>query len=357
MTPSTSGSHRATPIGDGASLADRITLRPYRGSIEHAEMRRVANLVRAANGDRPIGSVAETDAHYARFDQDALPLDVALAELDGRLVAYARATLEWLSTGEGEIGGILAVDPAFKGRGIEERLVQHVMRRARQQVAGARSGTSLYVRFFLTAAEAPTRAAVEAAGFRPVRASAEMVRPSLDDIPDIPMPEGFEIRPIAAGDEAMIRRVWDADGRAFADTWGHEAPTERAYLSWRRSPAFDPTLWRVAFHGDAIAGQILNYLGEPDADGVVTGFTEAISVQPEWRRRGLARALLAASLRAVREAGATRAGLGVDSMNPNQAQTLYASMGYRVVGEGLSYELGPFPAGSDGPANVVGAGS
>ena len=117
--------------------------------------------------------------------------------------------------------------------------------------------------------------------------------------------------------------------------------TERAYQAWRSSPAFDPSLWRVAFHGDEIAGQILNYLGEPRPDGSRLGFTEAISVQPAHRRRGLARALLAASLRAVRDAGATLAGLGVDSQNPNQAQALYASMGYEVVSVTYTYELGP----------------
>jgi ribosomal protein S18 acetylase RimI-like enzyme len=105
----------------------------------------------------------------------------------------------------------------------------------------------------------------------------------------------------------------------------------------------------VAFHHDDIAGQILNYLGEPEPGGGRIGWTEAISVQPEFRRRGLARALLAESLRAVRDAGATRAGLGVDSQNPNQAQTLYESMGYQVVAVTYTYELGPFGPGESVP--------
>jgi ribosomal protein S18 acetylase RimI-like enzyme len=143
--------------------------------------------------------------------------------------------------------------------------------------------------------------------------------------------------------------VWEASARAFADTWGEELPSEARYAAWVASESFDPPLWRVAFHGDEIAGEILNYLGEPEPDGSRIGFTEGISVQAEFRRRGLARALLAASLRAVRDAGATKAALGVDSQNPNQAQTLYESMGYRVVSVGYVYELGPYPAGSDGP--------
>ncbi|MBF8290251.1 MAG: Acetyltransferase, partial [Chloroflexi bacterium] len=75
------------------------------------------------------------------------------------------------------------------------------------------------------------------------------------------------------------------------------------------------------------------------------GMTEAISVQPEHRRRGLARALLAESLRAVRDAGADQACLGVDTQNPNQALTLYESLGFRIVSETFEYQLGPFAPG------------
>jgi mycothiol synthase len=142
----------------------------------------------------------------------------------------------------------------------------------------------------------------------------------------------------------MHRRVYDAGTHAFADSWGEEAPSDANFQRFVSFPTFDPTLWRVAFHGDQIAGQILNYLDEQvEADGGRLGWTESISVQPEFRRLGLARALLAASLRSVRDAGATRAALGVDLMNPNDARALYESLGFRIVSREHSLELGPFP--------------
>jgi mycothiol synthase len=336
-----------TPVGDATSLADRITLRPYRGPRDHPEMTRVANLVRVASGDPNLGSVADMDSYYLQFDPSALPDDCVIVELDGAAVAYGRATWEDLSTGDAEIGAFMNIDPAFAGVGIEERLMAHALDRATALVPARGHDRTSYLRMWINARSVAELRAAEAAGLRRIRAGAQMVRPTLDDIPEVPLPEGYEIRPIASGDEAAIRAVWEADGRAFAETWGHELPTERAYRSWRESPGFDPPLWRVAFHGDSIAGQILNYLGDPADDGSRVGFTEAISVQPEHRRRGLARALLAASLRAVRDAGATRAGLGVDSHNPNQAQTLYSSMGYQVVTVTYTYELGPFAPGSE----------
>lgn len=40
------------------------------------------------------------------------------------------------------------------------------------------------------------------------------------------------------------------------------------------------------------------------------GYTEHIYVRPQWRRRGLASALIARSLRVLKERGATRGGTG-----------------------------------------------
>jgi len=324
-------------------MAANLVLRPYRGPQDHAEMNRVANLVRAASGEPSNRGVAEMDAFYSSLDPDELPADCVIVEADGVVVAYGRATWEDLSTGDAEIGAFMNVDPAFAGRGIEERLVEHALRRAAEIVDKRGPEPTAHLRMWIGDRHVHERRAAEAAGLRLVRSGAQLIRPSVDDIPDIPLPAGYAIRPIAADDEAMHRRVWNADGRAFAQTFGHTLPTERSYLAWRSDPAFNPPLWRVAFHGEDIAGQILNYMGRPEPDGSVIGWTEAISVQPEHRRRGLARALLAASLRAVRDAGATKAGLGVDSANPNQAQLLYETMGYRVVSISHTFELGPYP--------------
>jgi ribosomal protein S18 acetylase RimI-like enzyme len=135
----------------------------------------------------------------------------------------------------------------------------------------------------------------------------------------------------------MHRRIYDADIEAFQDHWGAVAGSEAGFREFVGASSFNPMLWRVAFDGDEIAGQILNYLGPIEPDGSRIGWTESISVRRPWRRRGLARALLAASLRAVQEAGATSAALGVDQQNPNQALTLYESLGFRLTAEEFEY--------------------
>ncbi len=57
-------------------------------------------------------------------------------------------------------------------------------------------------------------------------------------------------------------------------------------------------------------------------------YVSEVSVRRPWRRRGLARALLAGSLVAAREAGFTSASLGVDTDSPTGATALYESLGF-----------------------------
>ena len=319
-------------------------LRAYRGPQDHPAMTRVINAARAHNGDPNLGTVADMDNYYSRFDQDRLLRDCAVVESGGEVAAYGRVSFEDMANGEQLASGILNVHPAHRGGAIERQLVEHAIRRAEELARELGAGRPVFLSVSITDLDAELRAAAEALGLWPTHSSAQLVRPSVDDVPEIPLPDGFEIRPIAADDRAMHRRVWEASARAFAGSWGEEQPTEADWTRWLDGPTFNPPLWRVAFHGDDIAGQILNYMDETiDSDGGRIGWTEGISVQPEFRRRGLARALLAASIRAVREAGATRAALGVDLQNPNHARDLYESMGYRIVSVNHEYRLGPFP--------------
>ena len=324
--------------------ADTPVLRAYRGPQDHPLMVPVSNAVRAHNDDPQVGTVADMDNYYGRFDAERLRRDCALVELDGEVVAYGRFSWEDMANGEHLVDGVLNVLPRVRGGSIEGLLLGHAIDRTEELAVELGAGRDVHLSVNVTDRDPELQAAAEALGFRRVRQFAHLVRPNLEHIPAIPLPDGFEVRPIAADDRAMHRRVWDASARAFAGSWGEEQPTEVDYTRWLESPTFDPPLWRVAFHGEEIAGQILNYLDEtPDADGGRIGWTESISVQPEFRRRGLARALLAESLRTVRDAGATRAALGADLQNPNAAAELYQSMGFVITSVSHAYRLGPFP--------------
>jgi len=328
--------------------ASNLVLRAYRGPEDHADMAATAAAVGADNGDRELVTVAGIDNHYRYLDQVALPHDCALVELDGRVVAYGRASWGELADGGAQVECLLNIRPEARGRGVEELMAGHAMRRARELAAepGRVRGRPVSLVVFVTGRDEIQRSVLAGLGFRITGHSASLIRPDLHAIPDLPLPDGLEIRPIDPADRAMHRRVYDAAVRAFADSHGEEKPSDAKFDEFVTDPSFAPRLWQVAFDGDRIAGQILNYLGDLEPDGTRIGWTENISVQPEHRRRGLARALLARSLAVVRDAGATCAGLGVDLRNPNQAVVLYESMGYRIVSEHFEYSLGPFGPGA-----------
>jgi ribosomal protein S18 acetylase RimI-like enzyme len=329
------------------AAAPNLVLRAYRGPEDHPDMAATAAAVRADNGDRELGTVADIDNHYGHLDQAALPRDCALVELDGRVVAYGRASWGELADGGAQVESILNIQPDARGRGVEQLLADHAIRRARELATDpARSrGRQVNLNVFVSGRDEVQRAVLAGLGFRIGGHHAGLIRPGFDGVPDLPLPEGLEVRPIDPAERAMHRRVYDAAARAFTDTHGEEKPSDARFDEFVNDPSFAPDLWQVAFDGDTIAGQILNYLGPVEGDGTRVGWTEGISVQPEYRRRGLARALLARSIGIVRDAGAAYAALGVDLRNPNHAADLYTSMGYRIVSESFEYSLGPLGPG------------
>ena len=97
--------------------------------------------------------------------------------------------------------------------------------------------------------------------------------------------------------------------------------TEKTVTTTFADAELDTDLWVVAWDGDQIAGVVQNWIWPEENEklGVKSGWLEHISVRRPWRRRGLARAITAASLVRIREAGMTEGMLGVDSENANGA--------------------------------------
>jgi ribosomal protein S18 acetylase RimI-like enzyme len=131
---------------------------------------------------------------------------------------------------------------------------------------------------------------------------------------------------------AEYRKAWDADHAAFRDHWGYVEPTEEQYQNWLKDRNFQPHLWKVAWSGDEIVGMVGNFFDEKENQEYnrKRGYTEDISVHRDWRGRGIAKALIAESIRMFKGMGMEHTTLGVDAQNPNGALNLYTSMGYEV---------------------------
>jgi len=166
-------------------------------------------------------------------------------------------------------------------------------------------------------------------GYEPSRYFFVLSRPIEEPIGDYPIPEGLEIR---EAKPEHYRTIWDANHAAFKDHWGYEEPTEAMFKTWQvEKRYFQPHLWKIAWDGDEVAGQVGNYVDEVENKELnrKRAYTEEISVGRKWRGRGLAKALIAASIHMFQDMGKfTETTLGVDADNPSGALKLYTSMGY-----------------------------
>jgi GNAT superfamily N-acetyltransferase len=299
--------------------------------------RDVAELVRVVNAENQVDHVEEwlTEpdersrlAHVsAQFDARR---DMSLAELDGRAVAIGGR--EWVDTRDGRYREYRlwgAVDPAFRGRGIGTAVLAANERAARALAATHTVDRELAYGSF-TADGRPASRLLAASGYEVSRWFFDMVRPTLDDLPEPPpLPEGIELRPITP---ELFEPLWRASREAFRDHWGGSDESVEAMQRFLSAPDRDPSLWLVAFDGDEIAAGVINgiFPAQNEALGLKQGWLDSVFTRRPWRRRGLARALIARSLVLLRERGMTSAALGVDADNPNGALGLYEEVGFAV---------------------------
>jgi GNAT superfamily N-acetyltransferase len=262
---------------------------------------------------------------------------MVMAEIDGRLVGYGRVEPRRQVDRSWVFEHLGFLHPGHRRRGIGSAMLGWLQRRARDMAAERRAEGPRSLQSDAQDTEVGTVALLTARGYEPVRHDYEMLRPTLDDIPDLPLPEGLEVRPV---EREHLRAIWEASIEAFRDHWGATERTEADYEWWLSHPiTFRPDLWRVAWDGDEVAGQVRSFIDHAQNTefGRKRGYTEYISTRRPWRRRGLARALIAQSLHALREAGMQEAALGVDTENPTGALRIYESVGFRPIRSGATY--------------------
>ncbi len=295
---------------------------------------------RVADGEIDRHSFQGFANYYRHLERCDPARDLVVAEIDDRLVAYAR--VEWNDSNDGErwYEGIGVVHPDWRRRGIGTQLLAWTEQR-RNEIAAehAAAGEGIdRVRALTTYTydgDLGAQVLLQGAGYTPFRRFASMERPDLDDLPVVVLPDGLEIRPIGR-DRAAMRQVFDADVEAFRDHFGWSEGSDEKFEEFIGYENVDPALWLVAFDGDEVAGAVLNGI-HVDGDGVRTGWLDSIFTRRPWRKRGLARALIARSLVLLRDQGLSGAMLGVDLANPNQALALYEACGFRTVSSGTAY--------------------
>ncbi|MBM3143847.1 MAG: GNAT family N-acetyltransferase [Chloroflexi bacterium] len=314
-----------------------LGFRYFRGEPDYLAVMNVFNACKAVDGIEYTMTLENVAHHFEHLVNCNPFTDMIFVEIDGLPIAYGRAG--WFRESEGNyiyyaLGWIA---PEWRRRGIGTAILRQNERRIYEIAAQHPAEAPKFFQNDHSDRQPGVAALLKANGYEAVRWGYEMLRRMIAPLPEAPMPAGLEVRPVM---EDHYRLIWDAQNEAFRDHWGHVQTTEEDYQRWLSNPVtFDPTLWKVAWEGDQVAGMVLNFFSEDENQEYQRhrGYTENISVRRPWRRRGLARSLLVQSIKMFREMGMEETALGVDSNNPNQALDLYSSVGYQIYKKATLY--------------------
>jgi mycothiol synthase len=311
-----------------------LTLRPYAGPDDVPVIVDIINRELEADEVPFRATVPDMGARYANPSDKFDPLrDVTIAEIDGKVVGYGERS--WVDTTlenfrEYRTDG--AVLPQWRRHGIGTVLLAENVRRNRELAAEQVSDRPRILGSWTSDRMAGAIALVRSFGFDKVRYFFEMTRPLDQPIPDVPLPEGLEVKPIT-NDADRIRQIWRADVEAFQDHWGGFDDSEESLQRWLDRPSFDPSLWVVAFDGNEVAGASINAIEQDENEllGLKRGWLHSVFTRRPYRRRGLAGALVARSLKVIKERGMDTGILGVDANNPTGALGVYERVGFSVA--------------------------
>lgn len=314
-------------------VAAAPTLRPFdpvRDFPAAAELICAANLVDRAQDWFPTVESLRVDwATRPGFDvaRDAVVVEAA----DGAGPLLAVGTTDWRERA-GKIihGNAIWVRHEQRGRGIGRRVLAWLEARARASLTDGTGGPVELPHWLGGGIDISNPRSVDfakRAEYAPIRYGFQMRRPLDLSIPEVPLPDGLEVRAVQP---EHLRAIWEADSEAFQDHFEARAPTEADFEHFTADPDCDVSLWQVAWDGDQVAGSVINgiYPFENEQTGVAMGWLDHVSVRRPWRGRGLAKALIVRSLAIHRDRGMEVAVLGVDAENPTGALQLYEGLGF-----------------------------
>jgi mycothiol synthase len=308
-----------------------LHFRHFQGASDYAQIAGVISASEAAdNLDRKVS--ADDIAHaYQHLDNCDPYKDIIVAEIGGKIVGYARGW--WESDSDpGRIyhhNGFLV--PEWRRKGIGKTML-YWMESHLSELAYSHDTFIQTFQVNVTQYQEGTAIMLQRAGYQPIRYFYEMVRPTLDDIVEFSLPDGLEIRPVKP---EHYQALWMSVDDTSKNEWGYVEPAENDYQEWLTSPHFQPHLWQVAWDivNNQIVGHVLTFIDDEENNQLnrKRGYTEGVGVDRNWRRRGVAKALISRSLHSQKAAGMTESALVADSDSTSNVIKLYESCGFQVV--------------------------
>ena len=306
-----------------------LTFRYYQGESDHQHLLDVFNDAKDLDKMDFTMTLEDIGNHYRHIERCNLYTDMIFVEVKGKVIAYARVGWYPETSGDRVYYSLGVIRKDWRRKGIGTAVLAFCEARLLEIAGEHPEDCQKYFEVDYSNHQVGLASLAKDFGYQEVRWGYSMDRPIDHPLPKVSIPAGLEVRPVTESD---YRAIFDAQNEAFRDHWGHVEATEKDYQRFISDPVFNPSLWKVAWAQDQVAGMVLNFVNEKENKEYnrKRGYTEYISVRRPYRRQGLARYLLVQSIKMFKEMGMEETALGVDIDNPNHALTLYEGVGYQT---------------------------
>lgn len=314
-------------------------------TVRPARLDEVENLLRPAwaldtiYNSSPDVTVQDFTADLKRPGFDLEKDTRAIFDAAGACVAYGDVISETPHVRNFLYG---AVHPDWHGQGLGTWLTRWGLSRVAERIPEAPENAEVLAQSWFYHDNSAAEQLLQNEGFELERLFYEMAYDLRPDTPPEPLPMPADITVRRFDPERDTDALFDAYIATFRDHFGYiERPREAAFARWRfmvlDTPYYDPNLITLAEEDGKVVGYAVTHHSDEASDS--DGYVHHLGVVREWRRRGLASALLSHVFADYHARGSKRVVLGVDAYNPTGALKLYETAGMYVKSSTKSYRF------------------
>jgi GNAT superfamily N-acetyltransferase len=306
-----------------------LRFRHFRGESDYPHMVAVTEGMKEADQLELTISVEDVAREFSHLEHCDPYRDFLLAEVDGKVIGYTRVWWGKDPSGPYLYNHFVDLLPEWRGNGIRNVMLRYNEQKLREMAQNHSGDVPHFFQALTAESEKDWISVLTSEGYSVFRYGFRMIRLDLENVPDLPFPEGIEVRPAKPEHYRAIIGVWN---EACRDMRAQIPISDEDFKWFQESPIFDPSIWQIAWHEDEVIGTVLNFVDERENKEYKRkrGHVELISVKRPWRGKGIAKAMIARSLKILKDRGMTQAALGVDAENPSGALHLYEKMGFQI---------------------------
>lgn len=291
-----------------------------------------------------MGTGWRMQAETLQMDWSEPGMDITKSSLgfftpDGQIVAYVvfwdssdtpvRPYMKW------------GVHPDYLEHGFSTKIMQWAESRKDDLIRRCPPDARISIHSSTVLGYAPVEEALQQAGYSKIRTSYEM-RIDMDTKPSVPtLPDGIKIRNYRHPED--LETFVTTFRNSFSDHYGYvEEPYEKDLEEFRHwfdtDKLFDPTFVILAVdeETDETAGYVLGF--KEDHEDPSVSHIHLLGVARDYRRRGIAQAMLYYSFNNFYEHDRKSVTLGVDGDSLTNAVALYERVGMHIDRQYVRYE-------------------